>query len=147
MIKKPYFEWDEETGSALCILYYNDKVFIGQAKCHPDDIDMCSEKTGQQIALMRAEINYLNHLKNNEIIPALKALNQFYYSINKSKKFNEKSYEVKMLKRQIKLYNLDYEILKNEIKEKKLQIKTYIQAKDNFYNKIRKNRKKHGQNI
>ena len=29
MIKKPYFEWDEKTGSALCILYYNDKVFIG----------------------------------------------------------------------------------------------------------------------
>ena len=53
MIKKPFFEWDEETGSALCVLYYNDKVFVGEAKCHMTDMDMCSEKTGQQIALMR----------------------------------------------------------------------------------------------
>lgn len=142
MIKRPFFEWDAETGSALCILYYNDKVFVGQAKCHTSDMDMCSEKTGQQIALMRAEIKYLTHIKDNEILPALKALKQLYYSMNKSKKFNEKSYEVKMLNRQINLYEADYDNLKTVIYDKKQALISFIKKKDEFYQQIRANRTK-----
>jgi len=60
--------WDKETLTATCILYKdNGQIFTGTATCHPDDFDMCNEKTGYEIATRRATINslkqYLNELK------------------------------------------------------------------------------------
>ena len=49
-MKKPIFTWDLETGEALCVIKDKDKIYYGVAKCHPDDFDMKSEKTGCFIA-------------------------------------------------------------------------------------------------
>ena len=61
------------------------------------DQDMMSEKTGCEIANRRAEIMVLKGYVKNELKPRLRALKQLYYSMNRSKYFNEKSYENKML--------------------------------------------------
>jgi hypothetical protein len=44
---EPYFIWDEETGTAGCIITdkYNNN-FYGTAICHEDDKDMCNKYTG-----------------------------------------------------------------------------------------------------
>ena len=103
-MKQPKFIYDAETNESLCILTDNDNIFVGTASLHPDDAEFASEKFGLGVAHLRASIKALQHYRNNELKPKLKALKQLYYSMNKSKKFNEKSYENIMLQRQIRLY-------------------------------------------
>jgi hypothetical protein len=134
--------WDAENRIATVSIIDNDKIFTGTAKCHETDQDMCSEKTGIEIATQRVAINYLCHVRDNELQPALNALNQLYYSMNRSKNFSPKSYEAKMLYRAINRYTADLEAIKDEIKERRLILKAYINNKDKFYNQVREVRKK-----
>ena len=101
MKNEPIFTWDEVFGRASCILSDGDRIYTGFAQCHPDDGDMASEKTGCEIALRRARINALRGYRD-ELKIRLSALNQYYHSMNMSHRFNEKSYENKMLQRQIR---------------------------------------------
>lgn len=97
MYKEPYFEWDEQNHQALCIIEDNKgRLFIGTATCHEDDIDMVSCRTGEEIAYRRAKIENLKTIKA-DLKLQISALNQLYYSMNTSKKFNSKSYENRML--------------------------------------------------
>ena len=141
MRKEPQIMWDEELKMATCLLESNGQVFYGQAVCHPDDQDMCSEKTGIEIAIKRATIDaycyYRDCLKER-----LTALNQLYYSINKSKQYNPKAYESRMLRRQICIINSDLTTTKEIIAQLRNELNDYIKAKDVFYNQIRKNRNK-----
>lgn len=140
----PMFDWDNERGSASCLLTDGEKVYTGFALCHPEDMDMAGEKTGCEIALRRAKINALRGYRD-ELKIQLKTLNQLYYSMNKSNKFNEKSYENKMLQRQINRINFDLTTTKEMIVSEKQELRDYLQQKEEFYTKIRRMRKK-GQN-
>ncbi len=135
----PYFAFDQESGTATCILYDGNKTYCGAALCHPDDKDMMSERTGQEIAFRRAEIQALRGFRD-EIKLELKSLKQLYYSINRSKYYNAKSYEARMLNRQIKTKESDLQTVKEYIKQKDKELRDYIAAKDEFYKKIRHNR-------
>ena len=141
MKNKPIFNWDEETGVASCILSDGEKVYTGFAQCHPDDEDMKGQKTGCEIAFRRARINALRGYRD-ELKIRLSALNQLYYSMNKSTKFNEKSYENRMLQRQIRMINFDLATTKEMIATEQENLRTYIKEKDEFYNKTRMRRKK-----
>lgn len=144
MSKQPYYEWDESLGAAYCVLTYNNIKFKGEAICHPDDKDMQSKLTGQTIAEIRAMIKYLRHIRDNEIKPKLAALKQFYYSINRSKEYNKKSYESRMLYRQIRNYEKDLDAIKEEIARITNFMNEYITTKEAQYQLIRQHRK--GQN-
>ena len=136
MNKQPKVEWDEATKTATCILEDGDKIYCGVAACHPDDYDMCSEKTGCEIAVRRATIEAYRGYKRI-IKERLGALNQYYYSINMSKKFNEKSYENKMLQRQIRFLKDDLATINKLIDSEYENLRTYINEKDKFYKRIR----------
>jgi hypothetical protein len=138
---EPIFQYDPETMESICILTSGNTSFVGKAQCHKDDADFASEKTGQTIAQFRATIKYFQHIKNNELKPKLNALKQLYYSMNRSKHFNPKSYEAKMLFRQIRLKEEDLEFCKNAIQKTKRYIKEYIDQKEQNYQLIRKKRK------
>lgn len=138
----PLFKWDPETGVASCILIDGENIFIGTATCAPEDRDMMSEKVGYHIAQYRAQISYLKHVRDNVLKPRLAALKQLYFSINQSKDFNDKSYETKMLRRQIYLTDSDLTIIKEDLAELKLELKTYLEEKAKFYKKVRENRNK-----
>lgn len=138
---QPMFEWDQETGSALCVLTDGENTFVGTAHCHEQDLDMCSEKTGCTIALYRAEIEYYKHIKNNILIPQLNALNQLYYSMNRSKYFNPKGYENIMLQRQIRQRKFDLDTITELLTTKKAKLKSYLDEKEKLYQRIRFNRK------
>lgn len=141
MTFKPVFEWDEDTATAFCV--FKDKItnkeYTGMAVCHPDDMDMCSKKTGQEIALIRATIEVYKGLRDEYIIEE-KALKQLYFSINKSKKFNPDSYETKMLLHQIQIKSEGIEYAKEMIKEHQKNLKAYLDSKNIFYEYTRKRR-------
>ena len=138
--RKPYYDWDAETGTATCILFDKNNIFMGTATCHPDDIDFMSEKTGMIIAETRAVIKSLQHLKNNILKPELAGLNQLYYSVNYSKHFNKESYEAKMLWRQIKIKEGEIKETENIISQEREFLRDFIKDKDNFYKSVKKNR-------
>lgn len=141
MKHEPIFSWDEETGMASCILTDGQKYYTGFAQCHPEDTDMKGEKTGCEIALKRAKINALRGYRD-ELKTKNAALKQLYFSMNNSKHFNEKSYENRMLQRQIRMINFDLATTKEMIVTEEQNLRTYLSEKDNFYKKIRLNRKK-----
>lgn len=142
---KPKFEWYEEDRQAICTLYTKYGVFKGIASCHPDDMDMSSEKVGCEIAYSRAAIDSLKYERDNVIKPSLKALKQLYYSMNRSKRFNPKSYEYKMLKRQIECWEFDLAMINDMIDTERTWIRDYINTKEALYQNIRANRNS-GQN-
>ena len=145
MKHEPIFNWNEETGVASCILSDGEKVYTGFAQCHPDDEDMKGQKTGCEIAFRRAKINALRGYRD-ELKTQLKALNQLFYSINKSKKFNSKSYENRMLQRQIRMINFDLTTTKEMIASEEQNLRAYIKSKDVFYTQTRKRRQKANNN-
>lgn len=138
---EPIFEYDKESGASLCVLTDGKNNFIGTAQCHEEDMDMNSEKTGCEIAFMRAKIDYFKHLKNNEIKPALAALKHVYYSMIHSKKFNPKSYENKMLQRRIRSFEFDLDVVNELLTTEKKKLNSYLVEKENFYKHIRYHRK------
>lgn len=134
------YDWSPEFGVATCTIYDHDKKFYGAARCHPDDEDMKNRLAGQNIAEARASVQYLKHIRDNELRPQLKILKQLYYSMNRSKHFNRKSYEAKMLFRQINRITKDIEDVNRDINTLKIMIKNYIEQKDEEYKKIRAHR-------
>lgn len=70
----------------------------------------------------------------------MELLNQLYYSMNRSKYFNPKSYENKMLQRQIRQKQDDISYVNDSIKNAKDELNYIIKEKDKFYQSIRKHR-------
>lgn len=138
MKNEPRFVY--KNGCASCILTDGKKVFCGVAVCHPDDEDMMNEKTGCEIAYRRAKIESFRHYRDSLKLQ-LNALNQLYYSMNRSKHFNPKSYENKMLQRQIQMIKSDLATAKEMIAGEQQALKEYIDNKEEFYQAIRRNRK------
>lgn len=130
-----------ENGITECYIEYDNYIALGIAKCHPDDADMQNENTGCEIALRRATIMLYRHYR--DLLKAqLQALNQLYYSMNKSKRFNPDSYENIMLQRQINIIKTDLDTIKEMIIETQKSLQEYIRLKNDFYIAIRKNRAK-----
>ena len=136
MKNEPIFSWEEERGIASCILSDGEKIYTGFAQCHPDDEDMKGQKTGCEIAFRRARINALRGYRD-ELKIKLAVLNQLYHSMDMSHRFNPKSYENKMLQRQIRMTNFDLDTTKEMIATEKQNLNTYIKEKDDFYRKTR----------
>lgn len=132
------YTWDEETGKAECFIEYANQTFSAEAHCHPDDKDMKSKLMGQNIAETRAVILLMKHIRDNELRPQLTVLNQFYYSINKSKQFNPKSYENRMLQRQIRSLTKELNTIKSDLATAKKDLRDYVQRKEKEHDKIRK---------
>lgn len=135
---KQEYKWDPDKGIAQHICTLTDgSTVIGEAFCHDDDKDFMSQKTGFIIAEMRSYIKGLQRYKNNVLRNELNALKQLYYSINRSKNFNENSYEARALKRHIKMKEFDIEVVKEEIANSRETLKDFINLKDSFYKKVR----------
>ena len=137
MNKQPEYTWSERYGTATCTLFYKQYEFTGVANCHPDDQDMMSKLTGQTIAEYRATLQYLRFIRDCELQPQLKALKQLYYSMNHSKYFNPKSYEAKMLYRQINHLTEDLKENKYLIDLTKSELEAYLTTKERDHKQLR----------
>lgn len=131
------FAFDEKLGYARCLMIYKGQAFEGGAKCHPDDIDMISERTGCCIAEARAYIKALRFKRDHEIQPKLDVLRHLYNNMQTSKYFNSKSYEAKMLRSQIGAIEKELAAVSQDLAEEKKYLKEYIDKKDKFYQRLR----------
>lgn len=131
------FAFDEKLGYARCLMIYNGQAFEGGAKCHPDDMDMISERTGCCIAEARAYIKALRFKRDHEIQPKLDVLRHVYNNMQTSKYFNSKSYEAKMLRSQIGAIEKELAAVNEDLAEEKKYLKEYIDKKDKFYQRLR----------
>lgn len=142
-MKSPVMYWDAETGTSRCVITAKDgSVHVGSAYCSPKDQDMMSEKTGGEIAEMRASIAYLRHIRDFELKPELKSLKKFWNTINCSKYYDANAYPVQMLLRSIQRYENDLVTINEDINELKNGLNNYMTQKGAFYEKIRKLRNK-----
>jgi hypothetical protein len=134
---KKTHNWDKEAGAAYCIIEYNGQKFEGYASCHPDDLPFLSPLTGGYIAECRADIKYYQHIKNNELYPQIKALKHLLDIIKQNKNYNANSMEAKKLYKEIKIKEKELEGIKENIKEIKQQLSSYLEAKEKLHTKIR----------
>ena len=135
------FNWDEETRTATCTIDDPRRgVFVGIATCHPDDADMCSKLTGQEIALNRASIKLLVYVRDSEIKPGLQALKNYLYSINKSKEFNKKHYATKILYHNIKQYEEELSFTNELIEKHREALRSFIDEHEKFFQSVRRRR-------
>lgn len=141
-MKRSEYLWYEDSGIAICNIYYKDLVFSGEAICHPDDKEFMSRISGCEIAEMRAIIKYLQHIKNNELRPSIQALTDYYNTMIQSAKFNQKSYENKMLRRRIQLLKDDLVATQENIVQIKKKLRDYLAKKEKMHEVIRNIRKK-----
>ena len=139
---QPIFDYNETTATATCCLEFDGQVFVGTAQAHPDDMDMASKLVGQDIAYRRAMIKYLSFVRDYQIKPELRALERLYYTMAHSTHYNSKSYESKMLRRQLRQLESDLATIKEEIANERQELKDLIAEKDNFYKQIRVIRQK-----
>lgn len=136
------YNYDKENNKAQCIIKDKEIKFVKEAYCHPDDIDFCSEKTGNTIAAFRASIAQLQHERDNVIKPALKVVKHLYGCLAAGKNFSPTNHETAMVKRELDRLEDELTAVNFSIKELKIQLKKYINDKDKFYQKIRKERSK-----
>jgi hypothetical protein len=135
------YEYDKDNGVSTCIITNKQgKVFVGIAECHPDDADMKSEYTGSAIAEMRAEKAALQDMRDNEIIPELRALRELYGTMKHSTRFNPKSYENIMLQKLIRQKEAELADIRLLVAQQNQAIKEFIFEKEKCYQGIRRNR-------
>ena len=133
--------YDKDSGVSTYIIEYEGQYFTGIAHCSPEDIDMQNELTGIKIASSRAIIKLFQY-RRNELKHKLAALNQLYYSVNKSKKYNSHGYMENMLEHQRQQIQNELDIMKDALKDEQEELKQYIDNKDKFYKRVRANRNK-----
>lgn len=139
---KTTFHWNENTGVARCtIVSPEGQSYTGIAYCHDEDADMKSEKVGCHIAELRARISYLRFMRDGNAIPALKALNQCYYSMNKSKHFDPKNYQSITLFRQIRFAEENLATIKQMLIKTREELHSYMNDKDKLHQSLRRYRK------
>jgi hypothetical protein len=137
MKKNIKFTYNDEIGCSTCEIIYRNKRFQGNAFCHADDMDFKSERVGMSIAEARANIKLMRHIRDNEIVPALKTLKHLYENIKNSNKHNSKSHETKMLRRSIHKLEKDLAAINNDIADERKFIKDYIDGKEKLYQRLR----------
>lgn len=120
--------WDdvEKVSKTIIIDTFNNKKYEGIAKTAPDDISYAKEYVGETISQTRAKIEMLKDIRDNEIKPQIKILNHLYTNMSTSTRFNPKSYEAKMLRRQLQIKRADLEAINDLIESLKLYIKDYL---------------------
>ena len=140
------FDYNKETGAATAIIHVKGKIYVGTAYCHPDDMEFANQLTGCDIAYRRASIKMLKDIRDNELIPGLKSLNAYLYSINKGQYFDKKNPMVKILYHNITQRQNEIDMINEMIKNEKAQLKEFIDTKDALYQKLRAKRAKLDEN-
>ena len=124
-------------GSAVYIIEYKGQRFVGEATCHPDDLDMESERVGLTIAEIRASIKVQRFIRDYEVKPQLKILQHLYSNMKTSKYFNPISYEAKMVRSQIRAIEKELAAINNDIADEQKFLKDYLDGKDKLYKRLR----------
>lgn len=136
-----YMYYENTHTSIVTLVDTYGRQYTGVAMLADEDEDMASEYTGQSIAETRAFIEFYKRWISCELKPQLRALEQLYYSMDRSKKYNGGHYEAYMLNRAIKRTKEDIVSCKEAIDNLKNYLSFYIEEKEKLYQRIRSNNK------
>ena len=103
-------------GDTWCRLIHKGQEFTGHTKCLPEDEDFWSENVGCFIAETRAIIKQLKHAKK-QLIPSLKALEDFEKTLKCCKNYDPDSFEAKRLRKEIYLQKRKINEINSAIKD------------------------------
>ena len=117
------FKHYEASGLTICRMPIKGKLYIGTARCHPED--EYSERVGKRLAYDRASIKYLCE-QRDIMVCELKGLKHLLSIYDQSSKTNKEGYEYKMLLQQINVLSEEIEGLRFVIKEAKEVDKGYV---------------------
>lgn len=138
MIKQPTFEYEDNI--TIARIYQKNETFIGIAECAEADRDMMNKRTGETIALMRAEIEYYQFIRDYEILPGLRALNELFYSFNNGKNYNPDSHEARRIRKHIYQYETDLITIKELLELTRKELREYLELKEKLYHDLRANK-------
>lgn len=137
MAKNYTVAYEYDFGTSCFMIFYKDQTFFGKAECHPDDMDMESQRTGLTIAEARAHIQMLKFIKRHEIQPVIDSYNHLLKNIQSSKKHNPRAYESCMIRSQLAHWENKLKEITNDIKDEEKYLKEYIDQKDKLYRRLR----------
>lgn len=141
LIPNTDFTYNKETGITICTLTdTRNNTYIGEAHCHPNDMDMKNEMTGNEIAYRRAYIKFLKHIRDTEIVPQLNILKHMYSCMEQAANFNPKDNNARLMKRAIENYSAGATAIREYIREERDSLHEYMIEKGKLYRKIRANR-------
>lgn len=124
------------SGDTWCYLRYKGQEFTGHTRCLPEDENFWSENVGCFIAETRAIIKQLKHAKK-QLIPGLKALEDFEKTLKCCKNYDPDSFEAKRLRKEIYLQKRKINEINSAIKDEQDYLTQYIKGKEKLYNRLR----------
>ena len=138
-MKPTYVQLDDNT--IMCVL--RDKannIVKGYATCHPEEPHY-SQRVGEYIATIRAEIEYYKFIRRYEIRPQLKALKHTYSCLTTtgSKEYRADSPETRLVRRHYWLMKEDYDNLGEIIKELEAVLANYLATRDSLVGQKKEN--------
>lgn len=130
-----------DSGMTICTLRdKSNNVVHGYAYCHPDE-PQPSERVGEYIATIRAEIKYYKFIRKNELRPQMKALEHVYTCISNtnSKLYDKNSPEAQLVWKQYWRLREDYKILKEIIVELEDALNSYLSDREKYFGQKEEN--------
>lgn len=147
LIPSANFAYAEETGVTTCVLQDTKRnIYTGEARCHPDDVDMKNKMTGSEIAYRRAYINFLKHVRDTEFVPQLAVLKHTYSCMEQAFDFNPKDNNARLMRRAIDNYSAAVDMIRAAIRDERNDLHTYMTDKAKLYKQIRARRAEQAKN-
>lgn len=140
-LKTKLVNFDKETGKATYIYSYKNQLFKGEAQCHEDDMDMCSELVGLKYAETRAYLEYLK-VRKNELKTRLATMEGLLRNLQTSKDFDITSKYGKKIQVAICDTKCDLFEIKQAIDNIPPYLKQDIKSREFLYTRVREKRKK-----
>lgn len=139
-LKTMFSDFDKETGKAVYVYGYKNHVFEGEAQCHEDDFDFCSEKVGLEMAEIRAFYKYLK-VRRDELVIRVETLEGMLRDMSTSKSFQITSKYGAKLQNAICDSRVELHETRDAIERIPHILKSKIAGRDDLYKKIREKRK------
>ena len=143
-LKTKVAHFDRETGKSIYVYQYKQHRFVGEAQCHEDDMDMCSELVGLKLAETRAFYQFLK-VKRSELEIRLQTLEGMVQNMLTSKSFDMTSKYGRKLQWAICETRLELQDCREGIKNIPKYLQNDIAARDALYVKLRKRRGRAGE--
>lgn len=137
MSKAKYkYEYFPETRRSVTWLYDKKfhKWYKGEAVCHPDDKP--NESIGRALSQYRAQYKILQDIRDNELVPQIEVLKHLVANMETSKHYNPKSYEARMIRRQLKIKEQDLKSVKDMLARLHDTISEYIKLTEKALEKF-----------
>lgn len=132
--------WVDSLKSDTCYISEGNEYYVGVATCAKEDLDMCSRLTGESLSEKRAYIAYYRG-KKKKLKAELKTLKDLYNNLSCSHRFDETSYEAKMIRKHIYIKQKEITEMEKYISLIETFVSETIDLKEKLYQKIRANRK------